>query len=144
MPRPTTKSDLIDAANDQLTKMWLLIDSMTEEKQNAPFNFGDLSNKKEAHWERDKNMRDLLIHLYEWHQLLLNWVSANQAGVSRPFLPEPYNWKTYPQMNVGFWEKHQSTPYNMSKELVEKSHASVMSMIDTFSNDALFTKKYFP
>jgi hypothetical protein len=46
---------------------------------------------KEAHWKRDKNLRDVLVHLYEWHQLLLNWFNSNQNGDTKTFLPEPYN-----------------------------------------------------
>ena len=88
MPRPATKAALISAANEQLAKMLTLIDSMSDLEQNAAFDFGDISDKKEAHWARDKNLRDVLIHLYEWHQLLLVWVAANQEGEARPFLPD--------------------------------------------------------
>jgi len=35
----------------------------------------------------------------------LTWVHSNQKGHERPFLPEPYNWKTYGEMNVAFWEE---------------------------------------
>jgi Uncharacterized conserved protein len=113
MSRPTTKPDLIQSANEQFEKLWKLIDSMTGDEQNAPFNFSDdfLQKQKEAHWGRDKNLRDVLVHLCEWHTLLLNWVKSNQSGDKKPFLPEPYNWKTYGQMNIGFWEKHQATSY---------------------------------
>jgi|GEM_PF-5452800 len=45
---------------------------------------------------------------YEWHQLLLRWTAANLDGEAKPFLPEPCNWKTYGDMNVYFWNKHQS------------------------------------
>jgi hypothetical protein len=100
MARATTKQDLIIAANEQFDKLWKLINSMTEEEQNDTFKFE----------ERDKNVRDVLIHLYEWHQLLLNWATANRTGETKPFLPAPYNWKTYPAMNVELWEKHQNTP----------------------------------
>lgn len=61
MSRPTTKSDLIKTANEQFEKMWKLIDTMTDDEQNATFNFGDDIKEKEAHWKRDKNMRDVLI-----------------------------------------------------------------------------------
>ncbi len=54
---------------------------------------------KEAHWQRDRNIRDILVHLYEWHQLLLNWEENNKKGLAMPFIPAPYNWKTYGQMN---------------------------------------------
>lgn len=143
MPRPTTKLDLIESANMQFDKLWKLIDSMSEEEQIATFNFGDNFNKKEAHWERDKNLRDVLIHLYEWHQLLLNWTVANVNGNKMPFLPSPYNWKTYQQMNVGFWEKHQSTLYINSKDMLKESHSKVMKLIETFSNEELFAKNSF-
>lgn len=143
MSRATTKSDLIKAANEQFDKLWMIIDSMPEEAQNAAFTFSGDAVKKEAHWERDKNLRDVLAHLYEWHQLLLDWVKANQKGEQKPFIPVPYNWKTYGQMNIGFWEKHQHTSLNDSKGMLKASHAEVMNMIGRFSNDELFTKGRF-
>ena len=133
MARPTTKTSLLEAASEQFAKLWQLIDSMSEEAQNANFLFDD----------RDKNLRDILIHLYEWHQLLLNWTEANRQGESQSFLPEPYNWKTYPQMNIGFWEKHQNTPYVASKEMLQKSHSKVLELIESYSDNELFEKKHF-
>jgi hypothetical protein len=143
MPRPTTKLDLIKAANEQFEKMRKLIDSMTDNEQNSTFHFGDNANRKEAHWSRDNNLRDVLIHLYEWHQLLLHWVKDNQNGEEKPFLPAPYNWKTYGDMNAEFWKKHQNTPYDKSKEMVKESHSEVIAIIETFSNNALFAKGSF-
>ena len=145
MSRPTTKQDLIKDADEQFGKLWKLIDSMPDETQNSQFNFGEdfLQKQKEAHWGRDKNLRDVLVHLYEWHMLLLDWVESNKSGTPKPFLPAPYNWKTYGQMNVGFWEKHQSTPYGESRTKLKESHAAVMALIESLSNDELFAKKHF-
>ena len=39
----------------------------------------------EAHWKRDKNLRDVLVHLYEWRFLLFEWESANISGIDKPF-----------------------------------------------------------
>ncbi|MDL2223684.1 ClbS/DfsB family four-helix bundle protein [Bacteroidales bacterium OttesenSCG-928-M06] len=133
MARPTNKEQLVLAANSQYKKMWDLINSMSEEKKNTVFSFDD----------RDKNLRDVLVHLYEWHQLLLNWAHSNQMGNTVNFLPEPYNWKTYPQMNVEFWKKHQKTSLEEAVRLLEKSHREVMELINSFSDEQLFTKKYF-
>lgn len=143
MPRAATKPDLIKAANEQFDKLWKLIDSIPGGEQNVTFNFGEDPKKKEAHWKRDKNLRDVLIHLYEWHQLLLNWVKANQSGEEKPFIPKPYNWKTYGDMNVEFWMKHQDTPYGTAKEILKESHFQVLAVIDSFSNDELFVKQAF-
>lgn len=133
MPRPATKQELMTAANEQFTRLWKLIDSMPHEKQQAAFSFED----------RDRNLRDVLVHLYEWHMLLLKWVRANRAGNAAGFLPEPYNWKTYPQMNVKFWEKHQGTPPDEAVKLLKASHGEVMALIDTFTDEELFAKKHF-
>lgn len=142
MARPTTKPDLIKTANEQFDKLLVLMASMSKEEQNSNFDFGDdfLQKQKEAHWKRDKNVRDVLIHLYEWHKLLLNWVTANQNGENKPFIPAPYNWKTYGQMNVEFWNNHQSTSLDSAMSMLKESFHDVMKMIDNFSNDELFAK----
>lgn len=144
MARPTTKEELIDAANKNFEKLWQLIDSMTEEALNTEFDFSNDLKKKEAHWKRDKNLRDVLIHLYEWHQLLLKWVQSNMSSEEKvPFLPKPYTWKTYGEMNIEFWKKHQNTSLASAKEMLRASHDEALKLIEPFSNEELFTKKYF-
>ena len=144
MARPVTKTELLTAANTQFGKMFALIDAMPENEQTAAFCFDADKAGKEAHWKRDKNIRDVIVHLYEWHQLLLKWVNANQNGEDRQFLPEPYNWKTYGEMNEGFWAKHQTVSYEQSREMLKKSHCEVIALIETFGDDELFEKNRFP
>ena len=134
MARPNTKQDLLIAANSQFEKLGKLIDSIPEENRQASFSIED----------RDKNLRDVLIHLYEWHQLLLKWIQSNRVGNPVNFLPDPYNWKTYPQMNVEFWEKHQKTPLNQAETLLKESHSNVIKEIESFTDEELFAKKHFP
>lgn len=144
MGRPTSKTDLIYAADTNFNKLNELTSSMTEHELNTAFDFSLDAKKKEAHWKRDKNLRDILIHLYEWHQLLLNWVSSNMAGEEKPFLIPPYNWKTYGEMNVEFWKKHQNTLLEEAERMYLNSHEEVMRLAETFSNEELFTKGVFP
>ena len=51
-----------------------MIVNRTEEEKSREYDFSGDDRKKEAYWKRDKNLRGVLIHLYEWHQLLLNWL----------------------------------------------------------------------
>ncbi len=143
MPRATTKTELLTAAKEQWEKMWQMIGAIPGGAQSIVFDFGHDPKLKEAHWNRDKNMRDVLTHLYEWHRLLLDWAATNLGGKIKPFLPEPYTWKSYGEMNVGFWEKHQSTPYDDAKAMLLHSHHSVLALIDRFSNEELFAKGAF-
>ena len=151
MPRPINKQELLKTAEEHFEKLFKLVDSISdnEEEQNLKFNFNEDFGKETpratryAHWARDKNLRDVFVHLYEWHRLLLNWIKANKNNENKPFLPEPYNWKTYGDMNVEFWKKHQNTSYEKSKEMVKESHKAVIKLVETFSNDELFSKGAF-
>lgn len=144
MARPQTKNELIKAANGQFAKLQDLIDSMADGEQNLPFCFSVTEKDKEAHWRRDKNLRDVLVHLYEWHRLLIAWVKVNQSGEKTvPFLPQPYTWKSYGEMNIGFWEKHQNTSLENAKEMLNQSHGEVISVIESFTNNELFEKAHF-
>lgn len=143
MPRPNTKDDLMIVANENYEKLNGLIANLSDEELSTPFDFSSDEKKKEAHWKRDKNLRDVMIHLYEWHQLLLNWVEANLKGVEKPFIPAPYNWKTYGAMNVEFWKKHQNTSLEDATEMFHKSHRDVLELAKTFTNEELFSKNVY-
>lgn len=140
MSRPTTKSDLIQAASTNFEKLMTLISSLDDKEYKAPFMFANDEKKKEAHWKRDHNLRDVLVHLYEWHQLLLHWVADNEKGIAKSFIPAPYNWKTYGEMNVEFWQKHQKTSLEDAEAMFIDSHEKVMRLLDTFDHDQLFSK----
>ena len=147
MPRPKSKEDLLIVSKENYGKLIKMIDDMTEKQLNTPFDFSDQPNKKEAHWSRDKNVRDVLIHLYEWHQLMLKFPKNNKdtttAKSAIAFLPSEYSWKTYGAMNVMFWNKHQITSFEEALKLFKKSHAEVMNLIEQYSNEELFMPKHF-
>lgn len=143
MARPQTKNDLIEAANLNYEKLLKLMDSMTEIELSTEFDFSSDTKKKEAHWGRDKNLRDILIHLHEWHNLMLAWVDNNKAGVRKPFLMEGYNWKTYGAMNILFWKRNQSVTLDMALEQFKESHMKIMEVIQTMSNEELFQKNAY-
>ena len=140
MGRPTTKTDLLTAATVNYEKLNTFIAELTEKELETPFDFSCDEKKKEAHWKRDRNLRDVLVHLYEWHQLLLYWVQSNRNGSKRPFLPLPYNWKTYGNMNMAFWKKHQNTSLDEAETMLQKSHEEVMKLAEEFSNEEFFSK----
>ncbi|MBR3980947.1 MAG: ClbS/DfsB family four-helix bundle protein [Bacteroidales bacterium] len=145
MPRARNKEDLLKFAAENYAKLMEMISNMTENQMNTPFDFSGDASKKEAHWGRDKNVRDVLIHLYEWHQLMIQFVHNNEKSeIVRPFLPAEYSWKTYGAMNVMFWNRHQNTSLEAAKELLAQSHTKVLSLAEQFTNEELFTKKYFP
>ncbi|MCL2137691.1 MAG: ClbS/DfsB family four-helix bundle protein [Coriobacteriia bacterium] len=142
MPRPTNKADLILAADTQFDKLWQLVDSMTEEEQSAVMSFG--ADKKEAHWQRDKNLRDVLVHLYEWHQMVLRWYQEGTVEEGLPAVPgEGYTWATLPALNQAIWERYQHVLLADAKTMLHDSHAEVMALVAAHDDEQLFTKGYY-
>lgn len=143
MPRPQTKKDLIIAAQNNYDKLLELIHSLTKLELQTEFDFSQDASKKEAHWSRDKNLRDVIVHLVEWHQLMLQWVENNKKGISKPFLMEGYNWKTYGSMNVLFMNRNQKISLEKALEQFQASHDAIMEKIEEASNEELFQKDVF-
>ena len=147
MPRPRDKESLLTAAKENYAKLTEMIEEMSEKELSTPFDFSADASKKEAHWSRDKNVRDVLIHLYEWHQLLLDYPKNNKGVTDKKaaiaFLPADYSWKTYGAMNVMFWNRHQSTSLEDAKKMLCESHEKVLSLVEQYTNEELFTKKHF-
>lgn len=145
MARPTTKEGLLQVATEQYEKLCQLIEKMSEAEQEADFAFSEafLAKRKEKHWRRDQNLRDVLIHLYEWHRLLLDFVENNQQEPKAPFLPAPYNWRNYGELNQAFTQKHQQTSLAEAKNLLANSHERCAALVDSFNEEQLFTKKYY-
>ena len=143
MSRPKNKIELLDEAEKKFKALFDFIGTMSEVELNTEFDFSHDKSKKETHWLRDKNLRDVLIHLYEWQRLLIEFIDSNMKGIDKSFLPDGYNWKTYPEMNVEIWKKHQETSYDEAKDFLNKSHNAVLKLAQSLSDDELFEKKYY-
>ena len=57
---------------------------------------------------------------------------------------EAYNWKTYGDMNMVFFNRCQDVSEKEALELFVDSHSRVMVAINTFSDEELFTKAFYP
>ena len=107
--------------------------------------FGNDFDRPEAHWMRDKNLRDVLAHLlYAWQKMLLEFIDANQNGITRTFLPASHTWRTTPALNQEIWEHYQDVSLDEIQALLTASHTQTVKLIESFSDEELFTKKYFP
>lgn len=143
MSRPINKQQLILAATANYDKLMVFIKSMNEKELNTPFDFSADEKKKEAHWKRDKNLRDVIMHLARWQDLLLAWVESNICGHTIRFLLPGYTWKTYGDMNNLFWKEcqHMTTDDAMSR--LQDSHRRVLDLVENFTDEELFAKAHY-
>ncbi len=140
MARPATKAEIITASNENYNKLISFIDDMSQKELGTVFDFSADPKKKEAHWGRDKNLRDVLIHLYQWQMLLIKCIDNFKQGIEKPFLPEEYSWRTYGDMNMMFWKSNQTISLEDAKKNLECSHNKVMELVDEYTDEELFTK----
>lgn len=144
MSRPKNKQELIEAANTNYEKLIAMIEDRTDVEKESVYDFLADEKKKEAHWRRDKNLRDVLMHLNEWHELLLKWIVNHEDGGNRPFLMEGYSWKTYGDMNMIFYGRCQTLSEEEALLKFKDSHQRVMEAVKEFSDEELFTKELYP
>jgi hypothetical protein len=130
MPRPTTRTELLDASAAKFAALMELSSSLPKAVRDGPFAFED----------RDRNLRDVLVHLTAWHRMMLRWYAEGMAG-KKPDMPAPgYTWKTTADMNVALWRHAQTVPLMRAMTDVERSHREVMALVEAHTNEELFTR----
>lgn len=133
MPRPTTRDDLLEASAAGYARLIGLVASLTPEQAEADFPFED----------RDRNVRDVLAHLHEWHLMLLGWYRAGLDG-DKPAIPaEGYSWQTLPALNRTIQQKYREVPLAAVQGLLDASHAEVQGLIAAQSDPELFEKRRY-
>lgn len=134
MARPTNKQQLLDLSDSNYAKLQILIDSLPPEALTGAFPFDD----------RDRNVRDVLAHLHEWHLMMEEWYRVGMSG-EKPVIPgEGYTWKTLPALNKKVWEKYQSIDLHTIREALEDSHQRLTDLINSHADEELFEKKRYP
>ncbi|WP_054708280.1 ClbS/DfsB family four-helix bundle protein [Bacillus sp. JCM 19041] len=93
--------------------------------------------------ERDKNFRDVFMHLYEWHSMLERWYREGMDG-DMPFMPAPgYKWRNIKLLNLQIWENYQDVTLNQAIRKLKLSHERLMDLIKLHTNEEIITKKYY-
>lgn len=134
MPRPQNKIDLIQAGHDNFAKMFALINEFDEQ---------EILNRQIPFADRDKNIRDILVHLHHWHLMFLDWYKIGMQG-EKPDMPaKGHTWRTLPALNQEIWQQYQQTDYQTAKTLLEDSFQDVQSIIQKHNNEELFSKKRY-
>jgi hypothetical protein len=133
MPRPKTKSELLDISQQNFQKMFDLIDALSEEELNGTF----------PPEYMNRNVRDVLAHLYHWQLMMLEWYRIGMTG-EKPDMPaKGYTWKDTSKLNHEIWEKYQETSLDEVRNQLLGSAAEIRKIIEQHSDEELFEKKRY-
>ena len=133
MPKPKNKEELLKASKENYDKLLSLINSLDEVDKKKLF----LSNTL------NKNIRDVLTHLYHWQIMFMEWYKVGMKG-DKPDMPaRGYSWKDTPQLNILINKKYQKTPLEDAQSLLSRSHKKIVKIINNHTNKELFEKKLY-
>lgn len=134
MPRPKTKEALLDLSKVNYDILCSLVDQSEEQgiAENT-FPVGTLN----------RNIRDVLCHLHEWHKMMQSWYSVGMKG-NKPKMPAPgYTWKTLPALNQKIRDTYIEVDLKEARRLLDTSYHEVRHIISSHTDEELFEKKRF-
>jgi hypothetical protein len=133
MPRPKTKDELLKASQENFSKLMELVHSYSDEEVHREFPIGSMN----------RNIRDILAHLHEWHLMMLGWYEVGMSG-EKPDMPaKGYTWAALPKLNRKIWEDYQNTKLEDAKTSLYESDKKVQALIQKHSDSELFEKKRY-
>jgi hypothetical protein len=75
---------------------------------------------------------------------MLGWYETGMRG-EKPDIPaEGYSWKTTPALNDMLRARNCDTPLAAALDELLESHHSIHGLVDSHSDEELFTKQYYP
>ena len=133
MGRPKNKAELKELSNSNFQKLMELVEDKKQVDHSVEFPAGYLN----------RNIKDVIAHLHEWHNMFLTWYKEGMKGV-KPHMPkEGYTWKTLPDLNREIWNTYKDHKLEDVVKKLKSSHSQMESLIDGHSNEDLFTKKKY-
>lgn len=86
-------------------------------------------------------IKDVLTHLTAWEQMFLGWYRTGLAGET-PITPAPgytFGWKSLGALNQRIFEEGRHLSPSEATNAFAASHAEVVGLIETLSEEELFT-----
>ncbi|MEO0585690.1 MAG: ClbS/DfsB family four-helix bundle protein [Bacteroidota bacterium] len=133
MPRPKNKADLLLKSQQNFDRLMSFLADFSHAELNSEFPEGTMN----------RNVRDVLGHLYYWHLMMLRWYEEGMQGIKPAIPAEGYTWKTTPDLNRHIWEECQSTDLDTTLLLFRESHERVHTLIERHTDEELFEKKRY-
>ena len=131
MPRARNKQQLIEFGNSEFNKLNDLLATIAEQ---------DLVNKPVFD---NRTVKDIIAHLYAWHELFFNWYEVGMAG-EKPEIPAPgYSFKDTPALNEDLYQKYKDISWQEILTSFNETHQRIMALIDSHSDEELTTKKQY-
>jgi hypothetical protein len=132
MPKPTTKNQIIEAAQAERTALENFLAALTPDQMTQPNVLGE--------WA----IKDVLAHLVEWEQMVIKWYETGMKGKVPAVPSEEYNWGQLPQLNHAIYLKHRDKSLADVQKNFKASYKKTLRTIEGIPEKELFTRGYYP
>ena len=89
------------------------------------------------------SVKDMLAHLDAWHRMFLEWERVGRTGEVAEMPAPGYKWKESPALNMEIHERDRGDSWDDVVARLRASHGRCRSVIETYSDQDLFTKKRY-
>lgn len=141
MPQPQDKTSLLDSAQALFAELQTLWQNTVLSILETDF-LPRTTKAKCTTFEQGDNMRDVLMHIYEWQRLQIAFVDNIRKGEPKDFIPDPYR-KNYKEMDEVNRLNDQKYSASEAMEMLRQSHEEIVALAESFTEDELFGKKVF-
>lgn len=131
MPRPTSKAQLLEQTHKGYDALVGQFAGLTDDEMTAPGIVGDWS------------IKDVLAHLTEWQRMLTVWYETGKRGETPATPSEKYTWREIPALNQEIYDTYRDHPLAAIQEAFRDSHTAILALIDTMTDEELFTPKVY-
>lgn len=133
MERPATKKELIKSSQTLYLDIMKWVNACPVQLKNKTFKIR----------KRDKNVRDVIYHLYGWHELMLEWFIIHAEG-GRPILPKRgHTWDRLDILNDEIHDAGQVYTLDHTLAIFDESHRKMMALIEGLSDEEITTPGHF-
>ena len=133
MPRPKSKKELLELSRINYEKLLELANSYSKSKIEKEFPIGTLN----------RNIKDVLAHLHEWHVMMLKWYNVGMTGEMPDMPVKGYTWQTLPELNKKIQKKYKDIEFQKAKKLLDDSYKQIQNVIKKHTDEELFEKKRY-
>ena len=132
MPKPTTKKELIETAQQERSALEELLSTLKPEQMAQPNRIGE--------WA----IKDVLAHLFEWEGMVMQWYETGKKG-KMPAVPSAdYNWGQLPALNHAIFVKHRDKPLGEIQKNFKVSYKKILKTIESIPEKELFSRNIYP
>ena len=130
-PQVKTKGELLESIRISREKLNKKFSKLSPEQMVWPGSMDDWS------------VKDILAHLVEWEQRLIQWYHQGLRG-EKPQTPAPgMTWRDLPTLNRMGYEKHKDESLDSVLNQYENSYLEILNLVEGLQEKEIFEKNYY-